>query len=304
VRPCGRSDEAPDTAWLTQQARNSPSTCPTGGRSGGSRSAIATPSTRAASTPSSPPTASAPCSPRSKPRRRTPSPSVGCGPSGASASTGRSCSAAVTSSGCFASTWPTTTRGARTVGSTSERLTRRRILPLQPGTPRGMRRRDILGGYLRSSNFHREVWARARVAAGLPGIRFHDLQHAAATFAAQTGATTKELMVRIGHATPAAALRYQHAPAERDQRSPRSWSASAAPPRARSGHERRGNSSQDEPRRTVRMCPELGGSVWLRMTRRGPASGQGCRSVIRRRSAPLLVLVGAPEFRPEAQYGD
>jgi integrase len=73
------------------------------------------------------------------------------------------------------------------------------------------------GGYLRSSNFHREVWTPARAAAGLPGIRFHDLRHAAATFAAQTGATTKELMVRIGHATPAAALRHQHAPAERDR---------------------------------------------------------------------------------------
>jgi hypothetical protein len=29
--------------------------------------------------------------------------------------------------------------------------------------------------------------------------------------AAQTGATLKELMDRLGHSTPAAALRYQHA---------------------------------------------------------------------------------------------
>jgi integrase len=73
------------------------------------------------------------------------------------------------------------------------------------------------GGYLRSSNFHREIWRPARIRAGLRHVRFHDLRHAAATFAAQTGATTKELMVRIGHSTPAAALRYQHAQTERDQ---------------------------------------------------------------------------------------
>jgi hypothetical protein len=30
------------------------------------------------------------------------------------------------------------------------------------------------------------------------------------------GATTKELMTRLGHASPQAALRYQHATAERD----------------------------------------------------------------------------------------
>jgi hypothetical protein len=31
------------------------------------------------------------------------------------------------------------------------------------------------------------------------------------------GVTTKELMARIGHASPRAALRYQHATAERDR---------------------------------------------------------------------------------------
>jgi len=30
------------------------------------------------------------------------------------------------------------------------------------------------------------------------------------------GATTRELMIRAGHASPAAALRYQHATADRD----------------------------------------------------------------------------------------
>lgn len=34
--------------------------------------------------------------------------------------------------------------------------------------------------------------------------------------AAATGASTRELMHRLGHASPRAALRYQHATAERD----------------------------------------------------------------------------------------
>ena len=35
--------------------------------------------------------------------------------------------------------------------------------------------------------------------------------------AAATGATLAELMARLGHSTPAAAMRYQHAAAGRDQ---------------------------------------------------------------------------------------
>ncbi|MCU1380081.1 MAG: Phage integrase [Acidimicrobiales bacterium] len=39
---------------------------------------------------------------------------------------------------------------------------------------------------------------------------FHDLRHTAATLAAASGANLKALMARIGHASAAAALRYQH----------------------------------------------------------------------------------------------
>jgi len=39
----------------------------------------------------------------------------------------------------------------------------------------------------------------------------------AGTLAAGTGAGTKELMYRLGHASQQAALRYQHATRERDQ---------------------------------------------------------------------------------------
>ena len=69
--------------------------------------------------------------------------------------------------------------------------------------------------YLRRSNFRRRVWLPALAAAGVPHLRFHDLRHGAATMAAQAGATTAELMAHIGHSTPRASMRYQHATDER-----------------------------------------------------------------------------------------
>jgi integrase len=71
------------------------------------------------------------------------------------------------------------------------------------------------GGTLRRSNFNRRIWQPALTKAGLQGLRVHDLRHTAATLAAAAGATTKELMDRIGHSSPAAALRYQHVIEER-----------------------------------------------------------------------------------------
>ncbi len=72
------------------------------------------------------------------------------------------------------------------------------------------------GATPRSSNFN-AVWRVARVEVGRPDLHFHDLRHFANTLAAAAGASTKELMARLGHASPAAALRYQHATRERDR---------------------------------------------------------------------------------------
>ncbi|NYI60273.1 tyrosine-type recombinase/integrase [Cellulomonas soli] len=58
---------------------------------------------------------------------------------------------------------------------------------------------------------------RARHAAGRDDLRFHDLRHTGAVLAASTGATLAELMARLGHSTPAAAMRYQHAAQDRDR---------------------------------------------------------------------------------------
>jgi Phage integrase family len=54
-------------------------------------------------------------------------------------------------------------------------------------------------------------------AAGVEGLRFHDLRHSAAILALAAGANTRELMERMGHTSPAVALRYQHVMAGRDQ---------------------------------------------------------------------------------------
>lgn len=62
-----------------------------------------------------------------------------------------------------------------------------------------------------------KVFRPAREAAGRPDLRVHDLRHGAAVMAAQSGATLAELMNRLGHSTPAAAMRYQHASSDRDQ---------------------------------------------------------------------------------------
>jgi integrase len=72
------------------------------------------------------------------------------------------------------------------------------------------------GQHMAPSALYR-VWYPAREKAGRPDLRFHDLRHTGATLAAATGATLAELMTRLGHSTPAAALRYQHAAADRDR---------------------------------------------------------------------------------------
>jgi len=61
-----------------------------------------------------------------------------------------------------------------------------------------------------------QVWITARKSAGLPALRLHDLRHSGLTWLAATGATMAELMHRGGHASPATAMRYQHATKDRD----------------------------------------------------------------------------------------
>ena len=72
------------------------------------------------------------------------------------------------------------------------------------------------GGHLAPATLYRQFY-RARSAAGRDDLRWHDLRHSGAVLAAATGATLAELMARLGHSTPAAAMRYQHAAQGRDR---------------------------------------------------------------------------------------
>lgn len=65
------------------------------------------------------------------------------------------------------------------------------------------------GGHLNHGTFYKHFRA-ARTAAGRQDLRFHDLRHTGAVMAAQTGATTRELMDRLGHSTATMAMNYQH----------------------------------------------------------------------------------------------
>ena len=72
------------------------------------------------------------------------------------------------------------------------------------------------GGPLQATHLQ-VVWQHARTSLDRPDLHFHDLRHTGLTWAAMAGATTAELMHRGGHASPSAALRYQHATKERDK---------------------------------------------------------------------------------------
>lgn len=71
------------------------------------------------------------------------------------------------------------------------------------------------GGHLNHGTFYKHFRA-AREVAGRPDLRLHDLRHTGAVMAAQAGATTKELMERLGHSTVTMAMRYQHVAEGRD----------------------------------------------------------------------------------------
>ncbi|GGV12527.1 tyrosine-type recombinase/integrase [Streptomyces griseoflavus] len=72
------------------------------------------------------------------------------------------------------------------------------------------------GATPRRNHFNR-LWRRACADIGVKALHFHDLRHTGNTLAASTGASTRELMARMGHSTARAALIYQHASAERDR---------------------------------------------------------------------------------------
>lgn len=70
------------------------------------------------------------------------------------------------------------------------------------------------GGILKRGNWRRSVkWAESSKVAGLPaGFRLRDLRHTGNHLAAAAGASTRELMRRMGHGSAWAALIYSTPP--------------------------------------------------------------------------------------------
>lgn len=65
------------------------------------------------------------------------------------------------------------------------------------------------------SSVLRDAHVKGREAIDRPTLTVHDLRKTAATLAAQQGATTKEIMVMLGHTTPTVAMIYQSAAEQR-----------------------------------------------------------------------------------------
>lgn len=66
-------------------------------------------------------------------------------------------------------------------------------------------------------NFNKLVKWRGTVASiGAVGLHFHDLRHTGNVLAARTGTSLADLMARMGHDSPRAALIYQHASSDAD----------------------------------------------------------------------------------------
>lgn len=76
-----------------------------------------------------------------------------------------------------------------------------RHLEGRPADPGALVFVDTRGGPVRRTNWRRRVWAPAVRAAGLEGLRPHDLRHYAASIAVAAGAHPRALQARLGHST-------------------------------------------------------------------------------------------------------
>jgi integrase len=88
---------------------------------------------------------------------------------------------------------------------------------LRIGELAGLRRArvDLLrgGGPLQVRSFRARFWVPATRAAGVNGLRIHDLRHTAVALWIAAGATPKEVAVRAGHTSVSFTLdRYGHLP--------------------------------------------------------------------------------------------
>jgi integrase len=74
------------------------------------------------------------------------------------------------------------------------------------------------GGTLRLAGFRHRIWRPATRAAGLDGLRIHDLRHTAVALWIAAGANPKEVAARAGHTSVSFTLdRYGHMYPDADQ---------------------------------------------------------------------------------------
>jgi integrase len=79
-----------------------------------------------------------------------------------------------------------------------------------PGRPTDPAFRSPAGGLLRVTGFRQRIWRPATLAAGLPGLRIHDLRHGGRAVD-RSRRLPKEVAVRAGHTSTSFLLdRYGH----------------------------------------------------------------------------------------------
>jgi integrase len=115
------------------------------------------------------------------------------------------------------------------------------------------------GTPLRHNNFRRRVWLPALAEAGLNELHFHDLRHTGNDLTAATGATLREMMDRMGHSSPRAALIYMHGNDGRQRKIADSLNRLAQSELSRNG-QRPKDSPRRKPSGTQRARNGVGGS--------------------------------------------
>jgi len=82
--------------------------------------------------------------------------------------------------------------------------------------PRTPRARDT-DGHIPADWFRIQVWDPARKAAGLDGVRIHDMRHAHASWLLAGGADLQVVKERLGHASIATTEKYLHTLPDADE---------------------------------------------------------------------------------------
>ena len=142
------------------------------------------------------------------------------------------------------------------------------------------------GGLLRLPAFRARVWRPAVAAAGLEGLRIHDLRHTAVALWIAAGANPKEVSARAGHSSVSFTLdRYGHLYPEAD----------AA---LRDRLDALYGTAWSSPASSVVRLPGRGGGVAPAWPQAALGTTRAPPGMLRRRSDLRCCVVGATGFEP------